>query len=276
MKKKLILMLVCIMVVLTGCGASTYVDNQTYNMSVFSWNRELIDNDPADVMAKLSDYHIDRVYQGLYPENFESEKTAELVSDLKGLGIETVYLAGDPDWNDENVVIEWTLDRLIAYNEGVGKRAKIETICYDAEFYSNYRADEEHFSAYVSMMEKVSSKAHDSGLHIIYCLPYWLPSLSENFFKQLIAQADEVSIMNYDVGHEADNLTDIYIWCTEAGVKVESVFETQLADGVGIMDNNTYYSKGKEAVIGAADALKDQFPDISIGYHHLTSLLDWD
>lgn len=142
---------------MSGCGATTVVDNQTTHTSLFSWNRELIDNDPSEVMAKLSDYHIDRIYQGLYPTDLENENTAKLVSGLQDLGIEAVYLTGDPDWNDENVVIEWTIDKLIAYNKGVGNGSEIKTICYDAEFYSNDRADEDHFSAYVHMMEAMRS-----------------------------------------------------------------------------------------------------------------------
>lgn len=261
------------MIVLSGCEAGTDADNRTTHTSVFSWNREIFDNDPSVVMTKLSDYQIDRIYQGLYPADLEREKTAELVSGLKKLGIETVYLAGDPDWNSADDVIRWTLEPLLSYNKGIGKAAQINTICYDNEFYSGGRDDEKHFADYVAMMESVSDKAHDSGLYVIYCLPYWLPMLSEDLFKQLIAQADEISIMNYDVGREADNLTDIYAWCTEAGMKVESIFETQPGNGDDVPENITYNLKGKNAVIEAGKDLKSQYDGLSIAYHHLTSLL---
>lgn len=124
-------------------------------------------------------------------------------------------------------------------------------------------------------MEKVSAGAHKAGLNVIYCVPYWLPTLSEDLFKELLTQVDEISVMNYSVGQEAVNLKPIMKLANGAGVKVESIFETQPADGVGIIENNTYYSKGKDAVMNVAGELQNQYDGIGIAYHHLSSLLSW-
>ena len=173
--------------------------------SLYSWNRELFDN-PAEVMEQLSGFNVNRVHQGFYPADFEKEATANMVSQLKDRGVEITALFGDSKWENAEEVIEWTLKPLIDYNNGVGNKAQIGSVNYDFEFYTDGRDNAEHFAAYVDLMEKVSAEAHKAGLEVIYCIPYWLPTLSEDLFKELLTQVDEISVMNYSVGQEAANL----------------------------------------------------------------------
>jgi len=78
--------------------------------------------------------------------------------------------------------------------------------------------------------------------------------------------------MNYAVGREAENLNDICALAAEAGVKVESIFETQPVDG-DITENITYAPKGKDGVIEAAEELREKC-NVNIAYHHLSALLE--
>ena len=275
MKRIISILLIGILIILAGCGMKEEKQRTDQICSLYSWNRELFDN-PAEVIKQLSEFNVNRVHQGFSPADFEKEETTVMVSQLKDIGVETTALFGDPNWENAEDVIERTLKPRIAYNNGVGSKAQIKSVNFDFEFYTEGRADAEHFAAYVDLMEKVSAEAHKAGLKVIYCIPYWLPTLSEDLFKEMLTQVDEISVMNYSVGQEAANLESIMNMARDAGVNVESIFETQPADGVGITENNTYYSKGKDAVINATGELQNQYDDLDIAYHHLSSLLSWN
>ena len=262
MKKLLSILLIPMILFISGCSAKT----QEHQTSIYSWNRELFGD--LSVMEQLKDYRVDRVYQSFY---FESDEIETLVSGLRKSGIETVALFGDPSWKNADEVIEWTLKPLIEYNGKVGKEARIEKANYDIEWYLNENSVEA-FADYVSMMEAVCAEAHKNDIQIILCIPYWLPTVSTDLFKQLISQADEISVMNYAVGREAENLSDICALASEVGVKVESAFETQPVGG-DITENITYALKGKTGVIKAAEGLREKC-NVSIAYHHLTTLLE--
>ena len=264
MKKLLSIVLIAIMAFISGCGAKP--QEQEHQTSVYSWNRELFDD--LSVMEQLKDYRVDIVYQGFH---FESDEIETLVSGLRKSGIETVALFGDPSWQNADEVIEWTLKPLIEYNKRVSKDARIEKANYDIEWYLNENSAEA-FADYVSMMAAVCAEAHENDIQIILCVPYWLPTVSTDLFKQLISQADEISVMNYAVGREAENLSDICALASEVGVKVESAFETQPVGG-DITENITYAPKGKNGVLKAAEELRGRC-DVSIAYHHLTTLLE--
>lgn len=260
MKKLLSVVLIAMILFISGCSAKT----QEHQTSIYSWNRELFDD--LGVIEQLKDYRVDRVYQGFH---FESDEIETLVSGLRKSGIETAALFGDPSWHNVDEIIEWTLKPLIEYNKRVGKEARIEKANYDIEWYLNENSAEA-FADYVSMMEAVCAEAHKNDIQIILCIPYWLPTVSQDLFKQLVSQADEISVMNYAVGREADNLSDI---CALAqGTKVESTFETQPVGG-DIIENITYAPKGKNGVLKAAEELREKC-NVSIAYHHLTTLLE--
>lgn len=144
LKKLLSIVLITIMAFISGCGAKT----QEHQTSIYSWGRELFED--LSVMEQLKDYQIDRVYQGFYPADFEGEEMAELVSGLRKSGIETVALFGDPSWQNADEVIEWTLKPLVEYNKGVGKKARIDKVNYDIEWYLNENSVEA-FADYVSV-----------------------------------------------------------------------------------------------------------------------------
>ena len=236
-------------------------------LHVYSWNRELFDD--LSVMEQLSDYRIDRTHQGFFPSDFEGDEMPELISELRKKGIETVALFGDPSWKNADEVIEWTLKPLIEYNGKVGKEARIEKANYDIEWYLNENSVEA-FADYVSLMTAVCTEAHEKGLEVIAVIPYWLPTVSQDLFKQLVSQADEISVMNYAVGREAENLSDI---CALAqGTKVESTFETQPVGG-DVTESITYNQKGKDALIKAAEELREKC-NVGIAYHHLSALLE--
>ena len=98
-------------------AASDITNEATIHHSVYSWDREFFDGDPAAVLSEISDYKPTRIYQGLYPADLkEPAETEKMVKALAAEGIEVVYLTGDPDWEDPAVVEEWTIDLLTAYN----------------------------------------------------------------------------------------------------------------------------------------------------------------
>lgn len=253
---------------LSGCGSNN-VNESKQETSVYSWNRELFED--VAVLEQLSDYRIDRIYQGFYPSDFLGDEMPELVSSLRKQGIETAALFGEV-WTDADQVIEWTVKPIAEYNDRVGEEARVNTAVYDIEWYASGEIDEEHFADYVSLMTAICTEAHEKGLEVIAVIPYWLPTLSTELFKQLISQVDEISLMNYIVGKEADHLVEINALAAETGVKVESAFETQPVGG-DVTESITYNLKGKDALIKAAEELREKC-NVGIAYHHLSALLE--
>jgi len=268
MKKILSILLIGVLIIVSGCSSNN-VNESKQKTSVYSWNRELFDD--LSVMEQLSDYRIDRIHQGFFPSDFEGDEMPDLVSALRKQGIETAALFGE-NWSDADQVIEWTIKPLAEYNDRVGKKARINSAVYDIEWYTSGEVDEEHFADYVSLMTAVCTEAHEKGLEVIAVIPYWLPTLSTELFKQLISQVDEISLMNYIVGKEADHLVEINALAAEAGVKVESAFETQPVGG-DVTESITYNQKGKDALIKAAEELREKC-NVGIAYHHLSALLE--
>ena len=245
--------------------------------SVYSWDREFFDGDPAAVLSEISDYKPTRIYQGLYPADLrEPAKTEKTVKALAAEGIEVVYLTGDPDWEDPAVVEEWTIDLLTAYNSLVSEEAQIHSVCFDAEFYAHEGWDnEEHFRDYTKMMKSVIEYTHEKGFKFILSAPYWLTDFSEEVYADLIAAADELSCMIYLVGQEEEKLESIYQMCKDGNTKFEIILETQeVSEEYGVSEYNTYRCHGgKTAVLAAAQRLQEEYPDISIGFHSLKFML---
>ena len=61
-------------------------------------------------------------------------------------------------------------------------------------------------------------------------------------------------------------------WQQRRGVKVESAFETQPVGG-DVTESITYNQKGKDALIKAAEELREKC-NVGIAYHHLSALLE--
>lgn len=267
MKKILSILLIGVLMVLCSCGSS--VNESKQKTSVYSWNRELFED--VTILEQLSDYRIGRIFQGFYPSDFLGDEMPELVSALREQGVETAALFGE-NWTDANQVIGWTIKPLVEYNGKVEEKAMINTAVYDIEWYTSGEINEEHFADYVSLMTAVCAEAHEKGLEVIAVIPYWLPAISTDLFKQLISQVDEISVMNYTAGREADNLVEINALAAEAGAKVESAFETQPVGG-DVTESITYNQKGKDALIKAAEELREKC-NVGIAYHHLSALLE--
>ena len=284
-----VLALIAVMLSVTACGTKAEPEAEvketnvksaeiTINHSIYSWDRELFDENPADVLSKISDYEVSRIYQGLYPSDLkEPEATAQMVKALTEQGVEVIYLTGDPDWDDSAVVEEWTIDLLTAYNESVDKEAQMHTICYDSEFFAHDGWDNEtHFKEYTEMMKQVIDYAHQKGFKVILCAPYWLTDFSSEVYADLIASTDELSCTVYLVGQEKEMMAEVYKLCQDAGTQFEIVLETQpVSEEYEVSEYNTYWCNGgKAAVLKTIAELQEEYPDISIGLHSLKYLLE--
>ena len=267
---------------LAGCGVNEKaevkedVTETKIAQSIYSWNKELWDN--PDTIDELSSYEITRIYQGLYPSDLLSKETATLVKNMAAKGIEVTYLSGDKSWTDSDTAIDWSIKLLEDYNSGVGKHAKIDTICYDWEFYGEEGHDtEEDFRAFVEMMKPVIAYAHNIDVKVIVALPYSLAETSKECFREIASMADEISCMVYFVGEELNKIQLPYNICKEVDCQLELVLETQPPNEKwGVTEYNTYWIKGKDAMMEVVNSIKETYPDIGIGYHELTTLLELD
>ena len=268
---------------LTGCDSSTdttydkSTDTKIYH-SVYSWDRELFDGDPIEVLNQISEYKINRVYQGLYPNDLKyPDETEKLVRTLTAEGVEVTYLTGSSLWlSDAKEVEEWTVDLLVQYNKSVSEDAQIHSICLDAEFFTTEGWDDaSHFRQYTDMMKEIADYCHKKGFKLILSAPYSLTDYSSEIYEELIGYIDELSCTAYLVGQEEKIMAPVYEMCKKAGTKFEVVLETQpVNEAYSVTKYNTYdCNGGKTAVLAAAQRLQEEYPDISVGFHSLKFML---
>ena len=283
LKNIVIGILVAVAFIFAGCSSS---NNMTYDKStdakiyhsVYSWDRELYEGDPIEVLNQISEYKINRVYQGLYPDDLKyPDETEKLVSALAAEGVEVTYLSGSSSWlSDAKEVEEWTVDLLVQYNKSVSEDAQIHSICLDAEFFTTPGWDDsEHFRQYTDMMKEIADYCHKKGFKLILSAPYSLTDYSSEIYEELIGYVDELSCTAYLVGKEEEIMAPVYEMCKKAGTKFEVVLETQPVNKeYSVTKYNTYdCNGGKTAVLAAAQRLQEEYPDISVGFHSLKFML---
>lgn len=160
------------------------------------------------------------------------------------------------------------------YNEGVAEEERIAGIMADIEPYTSQRWErelEKYMELYVSGMKKAYEAAEEYGLTLIACIPrhYDDQGLTEQLEELIAKGCDEVAVMDYDCGREAEKIRTEAALAEKYGKVLHCILEFQEVGKHGLTEDKTYCNKGLEAARKAWKEVQSTFPDLEIikDYH---------
>lgn len=261
----IIFSLVSLCVIIVSCCLDidqNDIDNQNKSISrksIYSWNREIFEEEANVICNELTMNDIGTIYQGLYPYDFSNPKLQEIVEEFKNNSIEIVYLVGDSTWKDSKTVIFWALEPLVKYNELVALESRIKKVCFDIEFFIS--ESDISFDEFTAMMREIYAFCHENSLQVIICLPYWIPTVyGQSEFEKLLEYMDFFSCSVFLVGQEESLLQTVDESCRKNSIKYEAILELQPEnEKYRVKEINTYYHKGLKEVLITSEILEQRY-----------------
>ncbi|MGM9523739.1 MAG: hypothetical protein ACI3VU_04940, partial [Faecousia sp.] len=265
----------------TTMGANYNAKNT--GASLYSWNMYMLSEGsyPA-IRDYLTSLNITRIYQQIPEVYLTGTETADMVARLADDGIETVALVGDRAWGlAENDLSEAKtyMDKLAAYNSGIGAKNPITKIAFDVETYtySFWENDSvSYFAAYIEKMQEVYAYAHSCGFAVIQVIPTHYDTIDAALNRKFFTTcADEISLMNYEKATQVTAIQEEIALCKELGMKVETIFETMPRNEYfAVTEENTYFYEGYSALLAKQETILDTYPyeNLSVSYHHLPTM----
>lgn len=112
----------------------------------------------------------------------------------------------------------------------------------------------------------------DSNIPVLVCIPYWL---EEETIEKIVKNSDGIVVMNYIKGKEKEKIKEEESIALKYNKTIITAYELQPPGKYGLLDKNTYYHDGIDAVISNYN---ENFKGEGIGlaYHHLDILREID
>lgn len=260
--------------VLTGCGQMDEKEITGPRSGMFEWNEERI-------------YQTDRIGELLrvlpitdwYQETAVPVGQEDMEAFLTFMNEENVRvyaMAGETQWGYEEdgaSLISW-LEEIISYNRKAGKGKSFRGVMLDVEPYvlKKWKEDPEvHMETYVKGMKEAYGYAKENNLDVIVCIPrHYDDQGLTGQLEELIAEAcDEVAVMNYDCGFEAEKIETEALLAQKYGKSLHCILEFQEVGKHGLVEQKTYRNKGVEAAWEAWDLVDQAYPEMQItrDYH---------
>ena len=247
---------------------------QEHDRAMYSWNHDyiyLINESMLQKVMELTNCNI--LYQEIGPD--ASTKDVSAFLQRRGENGQTVYyLCGNASWAIEKDAASMLkeVERAIAYNEAAGEH-KFVGIQFDVEPYCLEDFDEhaeEYMAQYVKNSKLAYEAAHEAGLLVEICIPYWwdTPYEFDVMLEDLIANAcDSVAVMNYyKKNSEAFNITREVALCKKYDKRIINITETIPPGLHDLTEDNTYYHDGIDAIEEMWNKLDGYFQYDKMGY----------
>ena len=174
------------------------------------------------------------------------------------------------------------VERAVEYNKAAGEY-KFVGIQFDVEPYCLLDFEEnadEYMAIYVENSKLAYKAAHEAGLLVEICIPYYWDSAYEYYdeLEDLIANAcDRVVVMNYyKKNKEAAHISYELELCKKYNKPIINATETIPAGQHGLTENNTYYNDGIDAIETMWNSLDGFFQYDKLGYafHYLDIIIE--
>lgn len=242
--------------------------------AMYSWDHDFIylANEPMlQKVMELTECNI------LYQEVSSNASTKDVAAFLQRRGEkgQTVYyLCGNASWAIEKDAASMLreVERTIAYNKAAGEH-KFVGIQFDVEPYclTDFEENAEKYMAqYVKNSKLAYEAAHEAGLLVEICIPYWWESAYGYYdeLEDLIANAcDSVAVMNYyKKDKEAYHIEHEVALCKKYNKRIINITETIPPGLHGLTENNTYYHDGIDAIEEMWNTLDGYFQYDKMGY----------
>ena len=248
---------------------------------MFEWQEERV-KDRNDVNELIGKFQITDWYQELSVP-VDRKTTAAFVSHLHQSEVKAYALVGETEWGyeaDEASLIAY-LEELVRYNTGVKPAERLDGVMVDVEPYTRSRWKEDparHMETYVSGMIEAYRYAQKHDLIFIACIPrhYDDQGLTELLEILIRDGCDEVAVMDYDCGAEAEKLETEARFAEKYDKVLHCILEFQRVGKHGLTEDKTYRNKRLAAAEAAWNQVDQAFPSISIvhDYHWSKPLIE--
>ena len=248
---------------------------------MFEWPEERV-KDRNDVNELIGKFQITDWYQELSVP-VDRKTTAAFVSHLHQSKVKAYALVGETEWGYEadGASLIAYLEELVRYNAGVKPAERLDGVMVDVEPYTRSRWKEDparHMETYVSGMIEAYRYAQKHDLIFIACIPrhYDDQGLTELLEILIRDGCDEVAVMDYDCGAEAEKLETEARFAEKYDKALHCILEFQRVGKHGLTEDKTYRNKGLAAAEAAWNHVDQAFPSISIvhDYHWSKPLIE--
>lgn len=251
---------IVLMVCMTGVGcAMKRISLPEAEPAVFSWGVE-----SSRDTAFLADLGVRAIFQEI-----ERGQEAEVLESL--VDVDVYLLTGSPDMGLAEMCAE--IERAAEGFNGV---------VFDIEPYGQAGWAEadvrtQILDDFCDAVESAYDYACDRGVEMLLCVPYWYDELGyDEQLERLVGNCDGVCVMNYDRGHEAENVAGEAELAVRYQRRLWTIYELSPADGESVQACNTYFGQGLAAVL---ENYRANFSDtdIALAYHdidHLRALVE--
>lgn len=273
-----IVTLMVTVILLWGCSSQ---EAEVETRALFSWKDSEVAEGRSQLFSTMKELKLNTLYQG-FSEELKEDEIKNFLVEASREKIDVYLLTGDPEWalDKEREVMSSKVENVLKINDGVVENPGLKGILFDVEPYLLEEWDkqdrQEIMDNFVEEMKKAYKKAHDNGLEVILCIPYFYDDLgvSKQLEELIESGCDSVAIMNYYQGKEYENIKGEAILAAKYGKKIINIYELQAPGKYGLKDKNTYYEEGINAVEENFDSVQAAFhqDDISIAFHDYKAL----
>lgn len=205
------------------------IESPLHRKGMFEWKEERIEQ-PEIAGEIIDQFQITDWYQELGLP-IEHKKTAQFVKQLHGQNVKVYALVGETDWGYESEgqsLIQY-LEELVQYNKKRMPAERFDGVMVDVEPYtrSRWKKDpEENMKLYVSGMIAAYRFAQEHDLIFIACIPrhYDDQGLTQQLEILIRDGCDEVAVMDYDCGAEAEKIETEAQLARRSMIKLCTVF----------------------------------------------------
>lgn len=251
--------------------------------ALFSWKAFEVLEGRMELFETMKAHKLNTLYQ-VFSSKLEEDDIISFLEEAAEDNINVYFLEGSPEWALEEEVESMCLsvDRALEINGQAGEAKGVKGILFDVEPYLleewEERGPKEVMNSFVKGMKTAYQKAHEGGLEVIVCIPYFYENLgvSEQMEALIKSCSDSVAVMNYYQEKEIEHLKTEAELSDRYGKKLINIYELQAPGEHGLKDDNTYYEEGMEGVEENFASLRKTFSgqNISIAIHEYKALLE--
>ena len=255
-----------------------------HERAMYSWTHDFIyEENEALLQQVMEKTECNILYQEL-SSKADAKDVAEFLQRRGENGQQVYYLCGNANWAIEKGATSMLkeVERAVEYNKTAGEY-KFVGIQFDVEPYCLLDFEEnaaEYMAIYVENSKLAYQAAHEAGLLVEICIPYYWDSAYEYYdeLEDLIANAcDRVVVMNYyKKNKEAAHISYELELCKKYNKPIINATETIPAGQHGLTENNTYYNDGIDAIETMWNSLDGFFQYDKLGYafHYLDIIIE--
>lgn len=261
-------------------GCSLYKTSQE-TRGLFSWKGSEVLEGRAQLYETMKELRLNTIYQS-FPEDLQEKDILNFMREATDKKISVYLLTGDPQWalEDHGETMLSEVEKVVNINKSLKKSERIKGVLFDVEPYLldewDKQSQEKIMNGLVENMKKAYEKAHENGVEVIACIPYFYDDFgfSQKVEELIKSSCDSLAVMNYYQGKEQKHIENEEALTNKYGKKLINIYEMQAPGKHGLIDKNTYYEEGLNSVEENFIELKKSFNgrNISIAFHDYAAL----